>query len=568
MSDYIEALGIIAPKAVYKNLTPAQLVEHALRRGEGTLSETGALVVTTGKYTGRSPDDRFVVDAPNIHNDIDWGKVNVPISEEKYEAIYNRMTAYLQGRELFVFEGFAGADEQYHLPVRVVNELASQNLFIHQLLVRPTEEQLKDFVPGFTIIAAPGFKCSPEVDGVHSEAAIIVNFNKRTVIIAGSQYAGEIKKSVFSVMNYLLPKQGVFTMHCSANVGAEGDSALFFGLSGTGKTTLSADPNRSLIGDDEHGWSESGIFNIEGGCYAKCINLSQENEPQIWNAIKFGSLVENVVMDPETRKLDYADNSLTENTRVGYPVDYIPNCLIPGVAGHPKTVIFLTADAFGVLPPISKLNADQAMYHFVSGYTSKLAGTERGIVEPQTTFSTCFGAPFLPLHPSVYANMLGERIEKHNTNVYLVNTGWAGGKYGVGSRMKLKYTRAMVTAALNGDLEKGEFVLDPIFNVMVPTTCPNVPDEFLSQRRIRSHRKGSGRPLREELREVFQHAQEHHRSRPEGLKHSFFEEAANCRFFDFSRVFPLAFAPGRQNPQGMKSLRAFSVSAAKPPKPE
>ena len=281
MSDYIEALGIIAPKAVYKNLTPAQLVEHALRRGEGTLSETGALVVTTGKYTGRSPDDRFVVDAPNIHNDIDWGKVNVPISEEKYEAIYNRMTAYLQGRELFVFEGFAGADEQYHLPVRVVNELASQNLFIHQLLVRPTEEQLKDFVPGFTIIAAPGFKCSPEVDGVHSEAAIIVNFNKRTVIIAGSQYAGEIKKSVFSVMNYLLPKQGVFTMHCSANVGAEGDSALFFGLSGTGKTTLSADPNRSLIGDDEHGWSESGIFNIEGGCYAKCINLSQENEPQI-----------------------------------------------------------------------------------------------------------------------------------------------------------------------------------------------------------------------------------------------------------------------------------------------
>ena len=484
MSDYIEALGIIAPKAVYKNLTPAQLVEHALRRGEGTLSETGALVVTTGKYTGRSPDDRFVVDAPNIHNDIDWSKVNVPISEEKYEAIYNRMTAYLQGRELFVFEGFAGADEQYHLPVRVVNELASQNLFIHQLLVRPTEEQLKDFVPGFTIIAAPGFKCSPEVDGVHSEAAIIVNFNKRTVIIAGSQYAGEIKKSVFSVMNYLLPKQGVFTMHCSANVGAEGDSALFFGLSGTGKTTLSADPNRSLIGDDEHGWSESGIFNIEGGCYAKCINLSQENEPQIWNAIKFGSLVENVVMDPETRKLDYADNSLTENTRVGYPVDYIPNCLIPGVAGHPKTVIFLTADAFGVLPPISKLNADQAMYHFVSGYTSKLAGTERGIVEPQTTFSTCFGAPFLPLHPSVYANMLGERIEKHNTNVYLVNTGWAGGKYGVGSRMKLKYTRAMVTAALNGDLEKGEFVLDPIFNVMVPTTCPNVPDEFLSQRRL------------------------------------------------------------------------------------
>ena len=575
MSDYIEALGIIAPKAVYKNLTPAQLVEHALRRGEGTLSETGALVVTTGKYTGRSPDDRFVVDAPNIHDDIDWGKVNVPISEEKYEAIYNRMTAYLQGRELFVFEGFAGADEQYHLPVRVVNELASQNLFIHQLLVRPTEEQLKDFVPGFTIIAAPGFKCSPEVDGVHSEAAIIVNFNKRTVIIAGSQYAGEIKKSVFSVMNYLLPKQGVFTMHCSANVGAEGDSALFFGLSGTGKTTLSADPNRSLIGDDEHGWSESGIFNIEVGCYAKCINLSQENEPQIWNAIKFGSLVENVVMDPETRKLDYADNSLTENTRVGYPVDYIPNCLIPGVAGHPKTVIFLTADAFGVLPPISKLNADQAMYHFVSGYTSKLAGTERGIVEPQTTFSTCFGAPFLPLHPSVYANMLGERIEKHNTNVYLVNTGWAGGKYGVGSRMKLKYTRAMVTAALNGDLEKGEFVLDPIFNVMVPTTCPNVPDEFLSQRRLWNN-DAEYEATAKDLAARFVKNFEKYSNMPKNIieagqkaysiafsKKRLITASSTC-----SRVFPLAFAPGRQNPQGMKSLRAFSVSAAKPPKPE
>lgn len=482
--DYIEALGIVAPKAVYRNLKPAELVEHALSRGEGTLSETGALVVTTGKYTGRSPDDRYVVDAPSIHNDIDWGKINVPISEEKYEAIYNRMTAYLQGRELFVFEGYAGADEEFHLPVRVVNELASQNLFIHQLLVRPTDEQLKDFVPGFTVIAAPGFKCTPELDHVHSEAAIIINFDKKTVIIAGSQYAGEIKKGIFSVMNYFLPKKGVFSMHCSANIGEDGDSALFFGLSGTGKTTLSADPNRRLIGDDEHGWSKKGVFNIEGGCYAKCINLSHENEPQIWEAIKFGSLVENVVMNPETRELDFADNSLTENTRVGYPVEYIPNCMIPGVGSHPKTVIFLTADAFGVLPPISKLDTDQAMYHFVSGYTSKLAGTERGIVEPQTTFSTCFGAPFFPLHPSVYANMLGERIVEHKTNVYLVNTGWAGGKYGTGFRMKLKYTRAMVTAALNGDLEKAEYTHDPIFNVMYPKTCPNVPDEFLDQRKL------------------------------------------------------------------------------------
>ncbi len=484
MKAYVASLGILNPKAVYHNLTPAQLVEKALERKEGTLSNTGALVVETGKYTGRSPDDRFVVDVPSIHDDIDWGKINVPISAEKFDAIYGKMMAYMQGRDVFIFDGFAGADEQYHLPVRMVNELASQNLFIHQLLLRPTEEQLASFVPGFTVIACPGFKCIPEIDGVHSEAAIIVNFEKKMVIIAGSGYAGEIKKSIFSVMNYLLPLRGVFTMHCSANIGDHGDSALFFGLSGTGKTTLSADPNRMLIGDDEHGWSDMGIFNIEGGCYAKCINLSKENEPFIWNAIKFGSLVENVIMDPDTREFDFNDGRLTENTRVGYPVDYIPNAAIPGVGAHPKTVIFLTADAFGVLPPISKLDKNQAMYHFVSGYTSKLAGTERGIVEPQTTFSTCFGAPFLPLHPSKYAEMLGNRIEAHDANVYLVNTGWAGGKYGVGSRMKLKYTRAMVTAALNGDLEKGEFEIDPIFNVQVPKTCPNVPDEFLHQREL------------------------------------------------------------------------------------
>ena len=482
MKAYVESLGIINPKAVYRNLTPAQLTEHALRRGEGTLSNTGALVVTTGKYTGRSPDDRFVVDSPAIHDDIDWGKVNVPLSPATFDGIYNRMTAYLQGREIFIFDGMAGADPKYALNVRVVNELASQNLFMHQLLLRPTAEQLENYEPGFTIIAAPGFKCIPELDGVHSEAAIIVNFEKKLVLIAGSQYSGEMKKSVFSIMNYLLPKAGVLSMHCSANVGEDGSSALFFGLSGTGKTTLSADPQRKLIGDDEHGWSDNGIFNIEGGCYAKCINLSHENEPQIWDAIKFGALVENVVMDPETREFDFNDGSLTENTRVGYPVEYIPSCVIPGVAGHPNTVIFLTADAFGVIPPISKLDKNQAMYHFVSGYTSKLAGTERGIVEPQTTFSTCFGAPFLPLHPSVYAEMLGKKIEEHNVNVYLVNTGWAGGKYGVGSRMKIKYTRAMVSAALNGDLEKAGYELDPIFNVLVPKSCPNVPDEFLNQR--------------------------------------------------------------------------------------
>lgn len=481
MNTYgLEKLGIIAPKAVYRNLSVPALVEKALQANEGTLSETGALVVNTGKYTGRSPDDKFVVDYPSIHDEIAWGKVNVPMAPETFDKIYNKMTAYLQGRDIYIFDGFAGADPKYTQRFRIINELASQNLFIHQLLIRPEKEQLENFEPDFTIIAAPGFKCIPEIDGTNSEAAIIVSFEKKMVIIAGSQYSGEIKKSVFSVMNYLLPKNGVFPMHCSANIGADGDTALFFGLSGTGKTTLSADPERMLIGDDEHGWSDNGVFNFEGGCYAKCINLSKENEPQIWNAIKFGALVENVVMDPETRVFDFNDGSLTENTRVGYPVVFIPNAAIPGVGGQPKTVVFLTADAFGVLPPIAKLDKDMAMFHFVSGYTSKLAGTERGITEPQATFSTCFGAPFLPLDPSVYAEMLGEKVAQSNANVYLINTGWSGGSYGVGKRMSLKYTRAMVTAALTGALDNVKFELDPIFNVYVPTECPNVPAEILN----------------------------------------------------------------------------------------
>ena len=483
MNAYVESLGIVAPKAVYRNLCPAKLVEHAVARGEGTLAETGALVVYTGKYTGRSPNDRFIVDTPDVHNEINWNKANVAITREKADAIYNKITAYLQHRDIFIFDGFAGADTEYALSVRVVNELASQNLFIHNLLVRPTEEQLASFVPGFTVIAAPGFKCVPEVDGVNSEAAIILDFEKKRITIAGSQYAGEIKKGIFTVMNYLMPHKGVLPMHCSANIGHEGDSALFFGLSGTGKTTLSADPNRKLVGDDEHGWTKQGIFNFEGGCYAKCINLSQENEPQIWDAIKFGSLVENVVMNDE-RHMDYDDGSITENTRVGYPVEFIPSCVIPGVGGQPKTVVFLTADAFGVIPPISKLDKNAAMYHFVSGYTSKLAGTERGITEPVTTFSTLFGAPFMPMQPSVYAEMLGERIDEYDAKVYLVNTGWCGHKAGDGKRMSLKYTRAMLTAALNGELDKAGFEKDPIFNVMVPKACPNVPDEVLSPRKM------------------------------------------------------------------------------------
>ncbi|MBC8538567.1 phosphoenolpyruvate carboxykinase (ATP) [Christensenellaceae bacterium NSJ-63] len=480
----LEKLGILNPTAVYRNLSPAALVEAALRRGEGQLSDKGALTVTTGKYTGRSPKDKFIVDTPAVHDTIAWGSVNVPITKEKFDAIKNKMAAYLQNREIFIFDGFAGADPACTKKFRIVNELASENLFIHQLLIRPTAEELADYGEAdFTIIAAPGFKCIPEVDGVNSEAAIMIDYEAKMVIIAGSQYAGEIKKSVFSVMNYLMPKEGVLPMHCSANMDPEtGDTAVFFGLSGTGKTTLSADPNRKLIGDDEHGWSDRGIFNFEGGCYAKTINLDPEGEPEIYGAIRFGSLMENVVLDPETRVPDFNDGSLTENTRVGYPVDFISNAAIPGIGKIPKVVIFLTADAFGVLPPISRLDENAAMYHFVTGFTSKLAGTERGITEPQPTFSTLFGAPFMPMDPSVYAEMLGERIEKYNTKVYLVNTGWSGGPYGVGSRMKLKYTRAMITAALNGTFDNAEYKHDEIFNVDVPQSCPDVPAEIMNPR--------------------------------------------------------------------------------------
>ena len=481
-------LGIAGNGKVYRNLSIPALVEKALARGEGRLSDTGALVVETGKYTGRSPDDKFIVDTASVHDEIAWGKINRPIAEDKYNAIKAKMLAYLQNKELYVFDGFAGADPKYTQRFRIVNELASQNLFIHQLLIRPNAEQLEDFAPDYTVIAAPGFKCIPEVDGVHSEAAILLNYETHEVLIAGSQYSGEIKKSVFSVMNYVLPKKGILSMHCSANIGDSGDSAVFFGLSGTGKTTLSADPARKLIGDDEHGWSADGVFNIEGGCYAKCIGLEEEREPEIFRAIKFGSLLENVIVD-ENGKPDYADGSLTENTRAGYPIEYIPNAAIPGVGGQPKTIIFLTADAFGVIPPISKLDNDMAMYHFVSGYTSKLAGTERGITKPVTTFSTLFGAPFFPLNPSVYATMLGKKLEETGASVFLVNTGWCGGHAGDVPRMKLKYTRAMVTAALAGELDNVEYVRDPIFNVNIPKTCPNVPAEILDPRNVWTDKK-------------------------------------------------------------------------------
>ena len=472
----LEKSGIINTKAIYRNLSPAELIEHALRRGEGKLSNTGALVVKTGKYTGRSAKDKFIVDTPAVHDEIAWGKVNRPIKESKFNALKAKIISYLQGKEVFIFDGFAGGDDKYKQSFRIINELASQNLFIHQLLRRPTTEQLDNFKQDYTIYVAPGFKSIPELDGTNSEAAIIINYESHEAIICGTYYCGEIKKSVFSIMNYVLPKKNVFPMHCSANVGKDNDSAVFFGLSGTGKTTLSADANRKLIGDDEHGWSDDSIFNFEGGCYAKCINLSAEGEPEIYNAIKFGALVENVVMDEETREFDFFDDSLAVNTRVGYPIEHIPNAELSGMCKSvPKTVIFLTADAYGVLPPISKLDRNQAMYYFVSGLTSKVAGTEIGITEPVPTFSTCFGEPFLPLDPSVYAKMLAEKVEKSGANVYLINTGWNG----TGKRMKLSYTRAMVTAALTGDIEKSEFIKDDTFGVAVPTTIEGVPSELL-----------------------------------------------------------------------------------------
>lgn len=472
----LNSLGIVSVKNVYHNLSVSELVEHALNNNEGELSDTGALSIKTGVYTGRSPEDRFIVDTEDVHDLIDWGKVNKPISEEVFEKVYGRLIAYLGNKDLFVFDGYAGADEKYSLKVRFINEMATQNLFVHQLFIR---KETRDFEPDFTVIAAPNFKAVKEIDGTNSEAFILVNFKKKIIIIGGTMYCGEIKKSVFSVMNFLLPQKNVLPMHCSANVSKDGDVALFFGLSGTGKTTLSADGNRFLIGDDEHGWSKDGVFNFEGGCYAKCIGLSKEKEPQIYNAIRFGTVLENVVLD-KSKHPNYEDGSLTENTRAGYPIEYIDNVVLEGKAGHPKTIIFLTADAFGVLPPISKLTKKQAMYHFMSGYTSKLAGTERGIKEPKATFSACFGEPFMPLSPTVYAKMLGEKIDEFNANVYLINTGWHRGPYGVGSRINLKYTRRMVEAAINGELEKVDYILHPIFNLNIPINIDGVPSEILN----------------------------------------------------------------------------------------
>jgi len=478
----LDAVGIRTKSHVHANLSSASLVELALARREGVLAANGALVVNTGARTGRSPEDRFVVEEPSTKRDIWWGKVNKPFPAERFEALLEKMRAHLAERDLFVFDGFAGAHPQHRLPVRIIAEKAWHALFARTLFIRPTWTELEAHDPSFTVIDACDFLADPVRDGTRSEAFIILSLERGMVLIGGTQYAGEVKKSIFSALNYLLPRDGVFPMHCSANVGPNGDTALFFGLSGTGKTTLSADPERRLVGDDEHGWSDDGIFNFEGGCYAKCIRLSREAEPQIWNAIRFGSVLENVVAEPATRQPDYDDGSITENTRVTYPVDYIDNAILSGRAGHPHTIMFLAADAFGVLPPIVRLTADQAMFHFLSGYTAKVAGTEAGVTEPQVTFSACFGAPFLPRRPFVYARMLGERIARHEARVFLVNTGWTGGPYGVGKRMSIAHTRALVRAALEGWLDRQDFVPDPIFGFHVPTACPGVPSEILNPR--------------------------------------------------------------------------------------
>jgi len=473
--------GIQNVNQVYWNLGTAALVENAIRRREGLLAAGGALVVRTGQYTGRSPLDKFVVREPATQDRVWWGAVNRPFEPARFDALYARLLAYLQGSDLFVQDCFVGADPAHRLPARIITEYAWHNLFARQLFVRPDWRKTGEHEPCFTVIDVPKFHAVPELDGTRSEAFVIVHLARGLVLIGGTSYAGEMKKSAFTFLNFLLPLQQVLPMHCSANVGPAGDAALFFGLSGTGKTTLSTDPARRLVGDDEHGWTARGIFNFEGGLYAKTIHLSPEEEPQIYQAIRFGAVLENVMIHPETRLVDYADGSLTENTRAAFPATFIPNAVVPGVAGHPRNVVFLTSDAFGVLPPIAHLTPEQAMYHFLSGYTAKLAGTERGLgTEPVATFSACFGAPFLVHHPAVYAEMLRERLARHDVDCWLVNTGWSGGPYGVGSRIKLPLTRAMLRAALEGQLAAVPTWTEPVFGLRVPARCPDVPDAVLN----------------------------------------------------------------------------------------
>ncbi len=479
----LELLGINETANIHWNLNTPELIEHACRRDEGRMTADGAFVALTGEHSGRSPNDRFVVDEDETNNEIAWGEVNKPISKDHFLGLKKKLLQHLGKKDLFVQDCYCGADHENRLRIRVVTENAWHSLFARNMFIQPDVEELLAFNPQFSVLHAPSLLADEAKDGTSSGTFIIVNFAEKLILIGGSAYAGEIKKSIFSVMNFLMPRDGILPMHCSANVGKSGDSAIFFGLSGTGKTTLSADSSRMLIGDDEHGWGKAGVFNFEGGCYAKTINLTRESEPEIYDLChKFGSIIENVVMDPNSRSLDFFDKSLTENGRVSYDIHAVPNASKNGWAGHPKNILMLTCDAFGVLPPISKLSPDQAMYHFLSGYTAKVAGTERGLKQPTATFSTCFGAPFMPRDPSVYANLLGKQMAEHKADCWLVNTGWSGGGVGVGERVKIEYTRAMVNSILDGSLAKEEFIVDENFGVSVPMHCHGVPDSILSPR--------------------------------------------------------------------------------------
>lgn len=480
----LEEHGITNANLIYWTPPTAVLYEQIVKRGEGLVSHLGAIAVKTGHYTGRAANEKFIVDEPTTHENIAWGKVNKPFESTKFDGLYNRMLAYIHGKDLFVQDCFAGADKEHRLPIRVITEKAWHSLFARNMFVRASQVELENHQPQFTVINMPNFHSIPALDSTNSEAFIIINFAKKLIIIGGTSYAGENKKSIFTILNYLLPiEKKILSMHCSANVGPKGDSAIFFGLSGTGKTTLSADPHRSLIGDDEHGWDDKGIFNFEGGCYAKIIKLSKEAEPEIYETTrKFGTILENVSIDTHTRRVDLDDDSFTENTRASYPLTHIPNIVHSGTAGHPDNIIMLTCDAYGVLPPIARLTKEQTMYHFLSGYTARVAGTEAGVKEPSATFSTCFGGPFMVLNPTVYGELLREKIVKHNVSCWLVNTGWSGGPYGIGSRMKIAYSRALVNAALDGTLNAGAFEKDAFFSLDIPTACPGVPAEVLNPR--------------------------------------------------------------------------------------
>jgi phosphoenolpyruvate carboxykinase (ATP) len=482
LENWLNEMGLKNIDTIRWNQTTAQLYEEAIRRREGFFAHMGPLVTRTGSFTGRAPNDKFIVDSSGSHSNVWWGSVNHAISEEAFDQLYKKVCVFLEGKDVFVQDLLAGADERCELPIRIITQMAWHSMFSRNLFIRPSnfDRHIGIDEPEFTVVHAPHFHAQPSIDGTNSEAFIIINFARKIVLIGGTQYAGEIKKSIFSVMNYLLPQQGILTMHASANIGENDDVAVFFGLSGTGKTTLSTDPDRRLIGDDEHGWGEEGVFNLEGGCYAKVINLSKEKEPLIYETTRrFGTVIENVGIDFRHRQLDLDDDSLTENTRAAYPITHIPGAIYPGKAGHPNNVVMLTADAFGIMPPIAKLTADQAMYYFLSGYTAKVAGTEAGIIEPQATFSTCFGAPFMTLHPSVYDTLLGKKIRQHKVGCWLINTGWSGGPYGIGERMDINHTRAMLKAALSGELDEVAMHQDPVFKVMIPKTCPGVPDEVL-----------------------------------------------------------------------------------------